>query len=162
MSNSSPKLYGVILDTHIVISILNFEYNNLFDIIRNEDLFVLVCDELRHEYIRQISKQSVSGNKLLFHFLEKLQEIKKLVTEPQPQTESNYKIQSRKDQVHVNCAICSTSKAWIIVTNDQQDFSWEINKPSIPIIVDYNGFSNQNMRENIIAQCKHFAFYPTN
>ena len=162
MSNLSPKSFGIILDTHIVVSILNYEYNNLIDIIKDEQIFILICEELRKEYLRQITKQSSSGYWILYHFLEKLQEINKVIIENQPITTAENKITNRKDQVHVDCAICSSSKAWIIVTNDQYDFTWEKNSPPIPIIVNYEEFSNKNKRQNIISQCKTFSFYPTN
>ena len=161
MSNFQPRSFGIIFDTHFDISILNFEYNNLIDIIKNEDFFLLICNGLKEEYLRQITRESSTGYWLLSHFLDQLQRINKVIIEVQPKNESNNKIRNRKDQIHVNCAICSNSKAWIIVTNDHQDFVWDGTTPPIPIIVDYNEFSNQNMRVNIIAQCRHFPFYPT-
>lgn len=153
---------GVLIDTHIMVEFIGQEnYNDLIKIIKEEDFFLLVCEKLYDEYVRQIQKRFLKGRVVLDHYLDILQSLGKYQFEMQP-LNSIAKIQNRKDQKHVDCAINSESKAWIIITNDSEDFKWIEDDPGIPVIVNYDEFKIKNRRENIIAECRRHSLYPTN
>lgn len=157
------RQYGVILDTHIIIKFIDLEYDPIISILRDENWFLLICDKLEEEYYKQVNNKYSTGWSFLQHFFDRLRTMDKLVRERQPDTTTHYRIQNRKDQAHIDCAIHSNAKAWVIVTNDTYDYQWvNQNAPLVPIIVDWDSFQDKNYRSNLLAECRRIAIFPPN
>jgi len=130
----------------------------LFEIVRNDGFYMVMCDFLLDEYVRVADRECLGSGSLVKHILDSLRK-ESIIEWAKPVNQSTAKAGKQKDQPVVDCAIEGEKKAHILVTEDTNHFmiSW----PRDPVlkVIGYRDFIDKHQRENICSDCKQGRFH---
>ena len=146
---------GVILDTSVFVCWCDGDpgYGAIIDAIRSSELYIVVCQGLRIEYLRQLQKRYIGAARQVLE-----SRIRKLYAEGILfETISNQQkeiVIHRKDQHVIDCALNDQFEVHIIVTDNQRDFVSDNTSYRLPILITSKEFLVVTNRNTICAEAK--------
>ncbi len=148
---------GVLIDTSVFVSWWNREreYVRLMEPIEGEQLYVVICNELYVEYLRQMKKRYAGYSE--WGLKHDLSEIEKRFRVHWATPISTTLIEiNRKDQPHMDCAHNTQHRVHILISDDPHFIQEKENCP-IPIILTFNEFMDIEKRRSACGDAKNIV-----
>ena len=149
------KGLGVVLDTSVFICWCDNEigYGQIVEVIINDNLYIVICESLQREYLRQLHRRFVGASyQVLRRKLEQLSSwgILKYAV---PVSQDNIQIH-RKDQHILECALNDECLGHFIITENQDHFVSTTREYLLPVIMSKDLFLDSNNRQNACGDVK--------